>query len=210
MNDPLEHNLIWEVFLPLKNFSAAKSRLAITPAELRVLLIKSMASDVIEVLLQIPSISSIKVVGVDHSQITEVKDSRLSSIPFLEPNDINSDIAQAIDNVDRYAVLLPDLPSVKAQEVIRAFELASHYERSFIADKSGVGSTAFFSTVGKVSTFFGHNSAEAHRGAGAIELKDSLFAGIKADCDVWSDLLAISSQDLCSATRALMEQHLQN
>lgn len=210
MTDPFKHNFLWQVYLPLKNFDAGKSRLMVLPDEVRVSLIKAMASDLIKVLLQVRSISSIRVVGVDHSKITKVKDSRLTSIPFLEPHDINSDLEQSFNIVDQYAVFLPDLPSVKSSEIIKAFELASNYAESFIADKSGIGSTAFFSTVGKVPTYFGPNSAEAHRRMGAIELKDSLFKGIKADCDVWSDLLAISSKDLGPATRAIMEQHLQN
>jgi hypothetical protein len=59
-------------------------------------------------------------------------------------------------------------------------------------------------------THFGINSAAAHRSAQAIELIDPQFKGIKADCDDWSDLLAIDTRDLGHATRALMEHHLQN
>jgi 2-phospho-L-lactate guanylyltransferase len=116
----------------------------------------------------------------------------------------------AIGDSKRIAIFLPDLPSVKTAEILRALELANAHHTSFIADQNSIGSTAFFSTVGKVVTHFGTNSAAAHRSAQAIELIDPLFNGIKADCDDWSDLLAISASDLGHATRALMEHHLQN
>jgi 2-phospho-L-lactate guanylyltransferase (CobY/MobA/RfbA family) len=99
---------------------------------------------------------------------------------------------------------------VKTAEILRALELANAHHTSFIADQNSIGSTAFFSTVGKVATHFGANSAAAHRSAQAIELNHPQFEGIKADCDDWSDLLAIDISDLGHATRALMEHHLQN
>jgi 2-phospho-L-lactate guanylyltransferase len=200
----------WDVFLPLKQFAAGKSRLSTIPDHFRVSLIKAMANDLIEVLLQIPQITTITIVGVDHTQLTSATNSRLKSFPILEPIDINSDLQLAIGESKRIAIFLPDLPSVKAVEILRALALASTNRTSFIADHNSIGSTAFFSTVGKVATHFGINSAAAHRSAGAIELIDPQFKGIKADCDDWSDLLAIAANDLGHATRALMEHHLQN
>ena len=169
-----------------------------------------MAVDLIDVLLQVPHISSITIVGVDHKELTDAANPRLNSFPMLEPLDINSDLQVAIGEVNRIAIFLPDLPSVKTSEISRALEMASRQRTSFIADQNSIGSTAFFSTVGKVATHFGANSAAAHRNAQAIELIDPMFKGIKADCDDWSDLLAIDTSDLGHATRALMEHHLQN
>jgi len=169
-----------------------------------------MANDLIEVLLQLSNIVSITVVGIDHEQLACAKNSRLKSFPILEPIDINSDLQMAIGESKRIAIFLPDLPSVKTTEILRALELSNNHQRSFIADQNLIGSTAFFSTVGKVPTYFGANSAAAHRSARAIELIDPQFKGIKADCDDWSDLLAIDISDLGHATRALMEHHLQN
>jgi len=203
-NDP------WDVFLPLKQFNAGKSRLGTIPDDFRVSLIKAMAVDLIDVLLQVPQISSITIVGVDHEQLTDAANPRLKSFPILEPIDINSDLQMAIGESKRIAIFLPDLPSVKTTEILRALELSNNHQRSFIADQNLIGSTAFFSTVGKVPTYFGANSAAAHRSARAIELIDPQFKGIKADCDDWSDLLAIDISDLGHATRALMEHHLQN
>jgi len=200
----------WDVFLPLKQFATGKSRLSTIPDDFRVSLIKAMAIDLIDVLLQIPQIATITIVGVDHKQLTSVTTSRLNSFPILEPIDINSDLQLAVGESKRIAIFLPDLPSAEATEVSQALSLASTNQTSFIADKNSIGSTAFFSTVGKVATHFGINSAAAHRSAGTIELIDPQFKGIKADCDDWSDLLAIDTQDLGHATRALMEHHLQN
>ena len=210
MNSASNPNASWDVFLPLKQFDAGKSRLGNIPADFRVSLIKAMAVDLIDVLLQVPQISSITIVGVDHEQLTDAANPRLRSFPISQPFNINSDLQMAIGDSKRIAIFLPDLPSVKTVEILRALELANTHRASFIADQNSIGSTAFFSTIGKVATHFGANSAAAHRSAQAIELIDPEFKGIKADCDDWSDLLAINTGDLGHATRSLMEHHLQN
>ncbi len=210
MNNVRNPNDPWDVFLPLKQFDAGKSRLGNIPADFRVSLIKAMAVDLIDVLLEVPQISSITIVGVDHKQLTDAASPRLKSFPISQPIDINSDLQIAIGDSKRIAIFLPDLPSVKTTEISKALELASGHRTSFIADQNSIGSTAFFSTIGKVVTHFGINSAAAHRSAQAFELNDPQFEGIKADCDDWSDLLAINTSDLGHATRALMEHHLQN
>lgn len=200
----------WDVFLPLKQFAAGKSRLTTIPDDFRVSLIKAMAVDLIEVLLQVPHIASITVVGVDHRELTKSANPKLLSFSISEPIDINSDLQLAMGGSKRIAIFLPDLPSVKTAEISNALELANSHKTSFIADQNSIGSTAFFSTVGKVPTYFGADSAAAHRSAKAIELIYPQFKGIKADCDDWSDLAAIDISDLGHATRALMEHHLQN
>ena len=210
MNNVRNPNDPWDVFLPLKQFDAGKSRLGNIPADFRVSLIKAMAVDLIDVLLEVPQISSITIVGVHHEQLTDAANPHLRSFPISDPIDINSDLQLAIGDSKLIAIFLPDLPSVKTAEILRALELANAHHTSFIADQNSIGSTAFFSTVGKVVTHFGTNSAATHRSAQAIELIDPQFEGIKADCDDWSDLLAINTSDLGQATRALMEHHLQN
>ena len=199
----------WEVFLPLKQFAIGKSRLGNVSVDFRISLIKAMASDLIDTLIQVPNIASITVVGVEHSQITDSANPRLKSFPISEPVSINADLYLAIGDVKRIAIFLPDLPSATATEISHALELASNHQTSFIADLNSIGSTSFFSTVGKVETHFGLNSATAHRSANAFELVDPHFKGIKADCDDWADLLAIESSDLGHATRALMDHHRQ-
>ena len=169
-----------------------------------------MAVDLIEVLLQVPDIASITIVGIDHQLLTTAANPRLRSFPILQPIDINSDLQTAMGQGQRIAIFLPDLPSVSVKEISLALEMAAGHQTSFIADQNSIGSTAFFSTVGKAPTFFGVNSAAAHRSAQAIELIDPQFKGIRADCDDWSDLAAIDISDLGHATRALMEHHLQN
>ena len=169
-----------------------------------------MASDLIDTLLRVPNIASITVVGVEHGLITDAENPRLKSIPILEPVSINADLFLAFSEAKRIAIFLPDLPSATATEISKALELASEHQTSFIADLNSIGSTSFFSTIGKVETHFGLNSAAAHRTANAFELVNPHFKGIKADCDDWADLLAIESSDLGHATRALMEHHPHN
>jgi 2-phospho-L-lactate guanylyltransferase (CobY/MobA/RfbA family) len=197
----------WEVFLPLKQFAIGKSRLGNVSVDFRISLIKAMASDLIDTLLQVPNIASITVVGVEHSLITNIANPRLNSFPISEPISINADLYLAIGDAERIAIFLPDLPSVKLSEISLALELASNHKTSFITDQSALGTTAFFSSVGCVPTYFGTNSAAAHREASAFELVNPHFIGIRSDCDDLSDLLAINSANLGYNTRFLIEQH---
>lgn len=210
MSSALDHNEPWAVFLPLKQFATGKSRLGTIPTDLRISLIKAMANDVIDALLPMSDISRITIVGVSHLDLTSNSDSRIDSIPIREPLDINADLQLAIGSEHKIAIFLPDLPSLTSTEIRLALDLATSHQTSFIADQNGFGTTAFFSTIGKVSTRFGLNSAEAHRKDGANELKDPIFKGIKADCDDLADLLSTNKSELGSATRSLMEHHLQN
>ena len=210
MSSASNPNEQWSVFLPLKQFAAGKSRLGTIPADFRISLIKAMASDLIDALLQVSNIQSITIVGVDHRELTDAANPKLKSFPIAEPIDINSDLQIAIGEPSRVAIFLPDLPSINSSEISRALELASNHRTSFIADQNEIGTTAFFSTIGKAQTYFGSNSAAAHREAHAFELTNPEFKGIKADCDDWSDLLALDLENLGHSTRSLMEHHLQN
>ncbi len=101
-----------------------KSRLGSIPIDFRVSLIKAMAVDLIEVLLQVPQISTITIVGVDHRELTNTANPKLLSFPISEPININSDLEMAIVDSKRIAIFLPDLPSVKTAEISNALELA--------------------------------------------------------------------------------------
>ena len=107
------------------------------PADFRVSLIKAMASDLIDALLQVPNIASITVVGIDHQLLTTAANPRLTSYPIAEPLDINSDLQIAIGEEDKIAIFLPDLPSVSAQEISLALEIAAGHQTSFMPLNSG-------------------------------------------------------------------------
>lgn len=210
MSNALDLNDSWSVFLPLKQFETGKSRLKTIPTELRLSLIKAMASDLIDALLKVRQIALITVVGVDHKLVYSSDNPKLKSFAITQAVDINTDLALAISNEKRVAIFLPDLPGVSGGEITRSLELAAENARSFITDRTELGTTAFFSTVGKVPTYFGIDSAAKHQATGAVKLTDLTFQGIKADCDDWADLLAIKASDLGVATKSLLEHHLQN
>jgi 2-phospho-L-lactate guanylyltransferase (CobY/MobA/RfbA family) len=89
VNSASNPNEPWDVFLPLKQFDAGKSRLGNIPADFRVSLIKAMAVDLIDVLLQTPQIASITIVGVNHQDLINSANPRLRSFPISQPIDIN-------------------------------------------------------------------------------------------------------------------------
>ena len=196
--------------------SQTKEQLAATKKRVEVGLLPEL--NLLELETQLANDSSTYISANANIEQSKMQLKALLNLDASQPFDIQ---VQSVDDIklQSFADLQPDyvfnvatqnLPSVKAAEITQALELASKHQTSFITDLNSIGSTSFFSTIGKVQTHFGINSAAFHRQAQAIELIDAQFKGIKADCDDWADLLAIESSDLGHATRALMEHRRHN
>jgi 2-phospho-L-lactate guanylyltransferase len=196
----------WDVFLPLKQFAIGKSRFRGLANTERISLIKAMASDVIESLLQLAIIDSITIVGENHLDATANRDPRIRSLPMSVLAGINADLHQTIGASERIAVILPDLPTITSGELAIALDLADVHEQSFIPDFAGRGTTSYFSTRSKVfNPQFGPNSALAHLRGGAIKLSHPSFVGIMRDCDDFKELEQFPLSALGRSTRSIME-----
>lgn len=200
----------WSVFLPLKPFSVGKSRMIIHPTTDRAKLIKAMASDVIDAILNLSNIEMVTLVGVCYEEMSLRNDPRLRSYLPNGISDINGDIRQGIGTSQSIAVILPDLPALTSEEIAIAFTLAEGHQQSFIRDHEGTGSTMYFASSREYfSPQFGVNSAPAHVAGGVVELNHPNFYGIRRDCDEFDHLTNISPSKLGPATRSFVEQMMQ-
>ncbi len=199
----------WDVFLPLKQFVTGKSRLQGLPNNERKSLIRAMANDVIDAILQLSNVGSITIVGLHHLDVTTNPDLRIRSFPLTQMTGINNDVRRAIGASNKISVILPDLPSITSAELAIALDLASANEQSFIPDFSGKGTTIYFVTNSNAfNPQFGPNSALEHLKNGAKELSHPAFAGIMRDCDDFTDLGQIPLSALGRATRSIMEHRM--
>ncbi len=168
-----------------------------------------MANDVIRELCMCPLIERITLVGTDHLEVTQCVDVRIDSFIPTEPLDINRDVTCALKDESKIAVLLPDLPALKHQEISLALELADQNPTSFIRDFEGSGTTLYACREReRFLPNFGAQSAQRHLSTGAIEITDELFMGIRRDCDSWADIEAIHAGQLGSFTQSVVEQQM--
>ncbi len=196
----------WNILLPIKVLTKGKSRFKTLSDEDKIELIKAMANDVIDELILVPAIELITIIGIDHRRLGERTQAKIQSIVPDPALGINIDILSLHRVSEHTAVLLPDLPSLKADEVALALTLAGNHDQSFISDRSGLGTTMYLST--KKESFhprFGAQSAREYAENSAVELTSSEFIGIKHDCDNLSDLLNLSLPTLGPATRAFVQ-----
>jgi 2-phospho-L-lactate guanylyltransferase len=120
-----------------------------------------------------------------------------------------SGIAAAItlglpDSGDR-AVLLGDLPALQPGELATALEEAARFERAFVADADGTGSTLVTARAGSAFVHrFGTGSADAHRELGLAELHVPAESGLRRDVDLEQHLTLLRPR-LGPRTRALVE-----
>jgi len=199
----------WSIFLPMKHFALGKSRLLELSETHRISLIKCMANDVIQQLLQVPEVHTITVVGSDHRDLIKLPDHRVnSSIPYPSQS-INIDVSSVLGEERKVAILLPDLPGLTHHEISIALNFANTRSTSFIRDYKGVGSTFYMCTQReKFNPKFGADSAKLHLETGAIEIVDSRFDGLRRDCDSLSDLAEFEVASLGRSTRLFMEQQM--
>lgn len=200
----------WSVFLPLKPFLAGKTRLNLLPDDVRIALIKAMASDVVDSIMELANIEAVTVVGVSHEEVSSLKDPRLRSYLPKVISGINSDVLLAVGGSRKIAVILPDLPAVTSAEIAIALDLAEGNRQSFIRDAEGSGSSMYFAPSRQYfSPQFGVNSAHSHALNAAVELSHPTFLGIRRDCDDLVGLTNIPISTLGLATRSFVNHMVQ-
>lgn len=81
-----------------------------------------------------------------------------------------------------------DLPALQSRELSGAIAAARAQPRSFVGDRHGTGTSALFAFGVALDPRFGPDSAERHRGSGAVELAGP-WPGLRCDIDTPDDLI---------------------
>ncbi|WP_205649375.1 2-phospho-L-lactate guanylyltransferase [Agromyces sp. LHK192] len=171
----------WHVIVPVKRFELAKTRLAAAyPPEARAALARGFAADVLAAVRAAASVRGLTVVGDARAAADADEGSPHSRVPvhhLAEPptGGLRRAIALAAGKAerggaDRIAVLLADLPALRAAALDGVLAAAAAHDRSFVADANGTGTTFAAATVPGVEWCFGPDSAARHRRNGFVEL----------------------------------------
>ncbi len=102
-------------------------------------------------------------------------------------------------------VLVADLPSLRAAEVLAVLAQAAEHDRGLVSDQSGEGTTMLTCGPGvALRASFGHGSARRHRELGHVEL--SAGPGARTDVDTAQDLQRCLRLGVGRHTAAMVSQ----
>lgn len=185
----------WTLVIPVKAFSAAKTRLGpAVPAAARAVLARAFAIDTIVAARAARGVERVVVVtgevdlgtplpaGVE--LVREAPGDGPPGEALTAAIDHGIATARAAGPVP-VAVLLGDLPSLRTSEIEFALEAASRHPLAFIADADGTGTTLATAAAGApMRPAFGERSAARHRAAGFADLAgDAPFTTLRRDVD---------------------------
>ena len=178
----------WSVVMPVKPLAAAKSRLAGMSAPARVDLARAFTRDALAAVLATPAITRVIVVG---DTVDASPDPRIHPVP--DPTaDLTHAIQLGLDIIpaDRpAAVIVCDIPAVRADEVSLALAHGAHHPWSMVADLHGTGTTMLMGQRRQnIQPRFGVRSRAAHVALGATDLTELPVPGLRCDVDTEVDL----------------------
>ncbi len=163
--------------LPVKGRGLRKTRLGGTDTARQELSVAMFQDCLLAV--QASGLGPVVVVSPDPEILDIARTAGASALSH--PGNLNEAISAAV-GPDRCAALLPDLPAVRAEQLIGV--LTTHDE-GFVPDASGAGTTLLFGRG--LRPHFGAGSAAAHAATGYRRL-DLPECGLTVDVDTSADL----------------------
>lgn len=182
----------WTALVPVK--ANAKSRLDADPL-VRARLSRAFLADVLEALTSTQAIDQVLVVTDDPGiaqDLAERVHTHLTSARGL-----NAELTEALQTLGARpaAILAADLPCVTVESIDCVLELAAQWDRSFVTDAQGLGTTMLLAhDAGACTPMFGARSHARHAQAGYHELRAQsadqlpLLARARRDVDTPLDL----------------------
>lgn len=198
----------WSVVIPVKHLDQAKSRLNLASTRAgndqnNSHLALAFASDVMDAAIACPVVDNVFVVTGDEfvSNLAREHGANVIAEPS-QPVDglspLNSAISYAAKELrtepasHAVAVIAGDLPCLSPRALEQVLKEAAQYERSFVADHTGLGTTILcVRTIDEteLDPRFGIESSAAHLISGATPINDWVPAAARLDVDTSEDLL---------------------
>jgi 2-phospho-L-lactate/phosphoenolpyruvate guanylyltransferase len=196
----------WTVVIPAKALPAAKSRLlpATTDLAAHRRLVEAIRADTAAAAAAAANVARVLVV-VDRPdpEWQPPGPVLVQSAPGL-----NAALAEAAAHAagtwpaDAVAVLVGDLPALRADDLAAALDAAAGFDRAFVRDADGTGTTVLTARAGVVlQPAFGDGSAARH--ARTAQLIDAA-PGLRHDVDTAADLQAAHRLGLGARTAAAL------
>jgi 2-phospho-L-lactate guanylyltransferase len=203
--------LSWDIIVPLKELTNAKSRLVTLSPRHRRDLVVAMALDTLSAVVSCERPIHVHVVTDDIDLVDAVIGLDLGiAVHRGAPPGLNEAVQYVAGRLNSGAatgVLLADLPAVRGEDLAAVLDLAASKSSAVVADLDGSGST-FLSALRaeQLAPRFGPNSYRRHRQAGAVDIEASIR--IRRDVDVMADLLTVATLELGPRTTAVAAEVL--
>jgi 2-phospho-L-lactate guanylyltransferase len=210
----------WTVVVPVKSLSGAKTRLApeLSAGE-RAALARAFALDTIEAARGARAVARVVVVSDEPTIELALREvPRVEVVPELGPRGLAAAIAHgiAVAGAGRWsrsgspvAVLLGDLPAMRAGDLDAALEAAARHPLAFVPDAEGTGTTLATARTGvALAPHFGADSAARHTAAGFVDLvaahPAAIAPGLRRDVDTAAELGEAVALGVGPHTRAVV------
>ncbi|MFF3320978.1 2-phospho-L-lactate guanylyltransferase [Streptomyces sp. NPDC002889] len=203
-----EPPLLWSLIVPLKPLARAKSRLAgAADAGLRPHLALAFAQDTVAAALACPAVRDVAVVTDDPAAAASLAALGARIVPDAPASGLNAALVHGADSVRALrarapvAALNADLPALRPTELARVLVAASVFNRAFLADATGIGTTLLCAAPGvELRPAFGGPSRRRHLMSGAAEILLEGVDSVRQDVDTADDLTAALSLGVGSHT----------
>lgn len=186
----------WVVIVPQRELVRAKSRLDL-PAQWRRAVVRAMVRDSVAAVLGAWQVRDVIVVldrAVDARMV------RASNVTYVvqRATDLNAalragaELGRARWPECSLAALPADLPGLRSSELDAALAAGRRHERTFVADRHGLGTTLLTARAGvDLDPRYGPSSRRAHLASGARENHDQHLTSLRHDVDDLADLQSL-------------------
>lgn len=175
----------WHVVIPVKGGPRAKSRLRAPDGVDRLALATALAFDTVAAAVEAVGPGRVLVVTADPEVDAEVR--RLGVATHLDPRvGLNPAVTAGIGRQrpgDPVAVLLGDIPALRAADLVSALRAATAHPLAFVPDAEGTGTVLLATrSLHRLVPRFGAGSASAHEHDGGVCL-DLPLPSLRRDVD---------------------------
>jgi len=197
--------------VPVKPPIVGKSRLDVGDPERRRALASAFALDTVAACLRTEQVAQVLVATDDARFAQDLHALGCHVMPDGDTNDLNAALGQAAAEAHRrWDHLVPvavcaDLPALRPADLDDALAQVDRGRPAFVADAEGTGTTLYLAPYELFEPRFGPGSAQAHREAGALEVRGEL-ATLRHDVDDLAGLDAALALGLGPATQVAMAQ----
>jgi 2-phospho-L-lactate/phosphoenolpyruvate guanylyltransferase len=199
----------WTVVIPVKAAPVAKSRLraATRSAHAHAQLTAAIRSDTFAAATDAASVGRVVVV-TDRQQAAPLSAPPGSHLLVQRSPGLNRALAEAAGYAacqwpdDGIALLVGDLPALRAADLDAALSRAARHGLAFVADADGQGTTLLTARPGlALRPQFGTGSAARHAASATVV---EAAAGLRRDVDTDADLVAAVALGVGAATAAVL------
>lgn len=190
----------WAVVVPVKEWSAAKSRVTGLDERARRELAIALATDTVRTICRTPGVASCIVVSPDEN-LRELRPRLDSSLvrgvqeqPQAGLDPLNAALFLGRDAAlsaghQQVAMLVADLPGLSTSGLQSFLRLVPPTGVALICDQAGTGTTLLAGRHGdRLRPAFGSGSAQRHMSNGAIDITAWCDPALRLDTDTWADL----------------------